>query len=137
MVPLYSLYTSVDMADIRYNQFLWVMVVIVLCISLPFCYVIVHRNICRNPSFLSAKFLCHRRRQLDTLFSLYVSDSIVSFILNHIESIDSTTTTTIRQSHHRPMSGMMYQIVLFLLLIITAPLLIHYSSQSFRSFHYG
>ena len=94
MVPLYYLYTFVDMADIRYNRLLWVMVVIVLCISLPFCYVIVHQNICRNPSFLAAKFLCHRRRQLDTLFSLYVSDSIVSFILNQIKLIDLTTTAT-------------------------------------------
>ena len=97
MALLYSLYTSVDMNNICYNRLLWVMEVIVLCISLPFCYVIVHRNIYRNPIFLAAKFLCQRRRQLDTLFSLYVSDSVVSFILNRIVSIDSmTTTTTIR-----------------------------------------
>ena len=75
------------------------MVVIVLCISLPFCYVIVHRNICRNPSFSVAKSLCHRCRQLVTLFSLYISDSIVSFILNRIVSINpkTTPTTTIQQ----------------------------------------
>ena len=99
MVPLYSLYTFVDMADIRYNRLLWIMVVIVLCISLPFCYVIVHRNICGNPSSSMEKSLCHRRRQLDTPFSLYVSDSIVSFILNRIVSIDpmTTPTTTIQQ----------------------------------------
>ena len=140
MVPLYSLFTFVDMADICYNRLLWVMVVIVLCISLPFCYVIVHRNICRNPSFSVAKSLCHKRWQLDTLFSLYVSDSIVSFILNRIVSIDpmtTTTTTTIRQSHHRPMGLLMYQIVLFRVSIITVSFLIHCPSRSLCSFCYG
>ena len=141
MVPLYSLYTFVDMADICYNRLLWVMVVIALYISLPFCYVIVHRNICRNPSSSVAKSLCHRRRQLDTPFSLYVSDSIVSFILNRIESIDptttTTTTTTIRQSHHRSMSGLSNRIILFVSLIITAPFLIHCSYRFLRSFRYG
>ena len=140
MVSLYYLYILVDIADIRYNWLLWVVVVIVLFIWLPFCYVIVHRNICRNPSFLATKFLCHRRQKLDTLFSLYVSDSIVSFILTRIESIDSTTTTTtttIRQSHHRSMSGLLNRIILFFSLIITALLLIHCSSRFLRSFLYG
>ena len=111
------------------------MVVIVLCISLPFCYVIVHRNICRNPSSSVAKSLCHRRRQLDTPFSLYVSDSIVSFILNRIVSIDpmATTTATIGQSHHQPMGLLMYQIVLFLVSIITILLLIFESNCIDRS----
>ena len=131
MVPLYSLYVFVDMANICYNRLLWVMVVIILCISLPFCHVIVHKNISRNPSSSVAKLLCHRRRQLDMPFSLYVSDSIVSFILNRIVSIDlmTTTTTTIRQSHHQPMGLMMYQIVLFLVSIITISLLIFESNR--------
>ena len=136
MVPLYSLYTFVDMADIRYNRLLWVMVVIVLCISLPFCYVIVHQNIYRNPSSLVAKSLWHRRQQLDTPFSLlYASDSIVYFLLNRIVSIDpmTTTTTTIRQSHHRPMGLLMYQIVLFLVSIITISLLIFELNRIDRS----
>ena len=142
MVPLYSLYVSIDMADLCYNRLLWVVVVTILFISLPFCYVIVHRNICRNSSFSAAKFLYHRHRQLDTLFSLYVSDSIVSFILNRIESIDpttttTTTTTTIRQSHHRSMSGLLNRIILFVSLIITAPLLIHCSSRFLCSCRYG
>ena len=55
--------------------------------------------ICRNSSFSAAKLLYYRHRQLDTLISLYVSDSIVSFILNRIVSIDPMTTppTTIQQ----------------------------------------
>ena len=142
MVPLYSLYISVDMVDIHYNWLLWVWVVFVtiLFVSLLFCYVIVHRNICRNSSFSAAKFFYHRHRQLDTLFSLYVYESIVSFILNRIESIDpktTTKTTTIRQSHHRSMSGLSNRIILFVSLIITAPLLIYCSYRFLCSFLYG
>ena len=108
MVSLYYLYVSVDIDNICYNWLLYVVVVIVLFIWLPFCYVIVHQNICCNSSFLVAKFLCHRRWQLETLFSLYISDAIVSLIVNQILSINSTTTTTttIQQSHHQSMSGL-------------------------------
>ena len=69
---------------------------------------------------------------------MYVSDSIFSFILNHIVSINPmTTTTTIRQFYHRLMGLLMYQTVLFLVSTITVSLLIHCSSRSLRSFCYG
>ena len=94
MISLYYLYVPVDIADIRYNWLLWIVVVTILFIKLPFCYVIAHQNICRNPFFSDEKFLCHRRRQLDTLFSLYVSDAIVSFILNQIDRSDNNNNNS-------------------------------------------
>ena len=54
MVPLYSLYIPIDMTDICYNWLLWAMVVIVLCISFHFCYVITRK-------YLSQLFLFGRK----------------------------------------------------------------------------